>query len=206
MSFATHDVLNQPPALVDYNLFSSDGALADAVRREAAGWAEGKLTSFGQVLGRSETIEWGFQANLHPPILQAFDRYGGRRDTVEFHPAYHSLMELAIGEGLHCSPWSEPQPGAHVARAAQTYMLGQIEPGVLCPITMTYAVVPTLKREPSIAREWLPRLFSRQYDPRFLSISKKTGVMMGMGMTEKQGGSDLRVNTTSATPTNAAPT
>lgn len=200
MNFVTHEVLNQPPALVDYDLFTSDGALVDAVRREAAGWAEEKLASFGQVLGRSETIEWGFQANRHQPLLQAFDRYGGRRDTVEFHPAYHSLMELAIGEGLHCSPWSEPRPGAHVARAAQMYLLGQIESGVLCPITMTYAVVPTLNREPSIAREWLPRLFSRQYDPRFSPATEKTGVMMGMGMTEKQGGSDLRANTTRATP------
>jgi putative acyl-CoA dehydrogenase len=198
--FATHEVMNQPPPLVDYDLFSSDRALQEAVRREGADWAEPRLAGFGQALGRAETIEWGFQANRNPPVLQSFDRYGQRRDAVEFHPAWHSLMALAIGEGVHTGPWAEPRPGAQVARAAQVYMQCQIEAGVQCPITMTYGVVPALRRQADIAAEWLPRLFSRRYDQRFRPAAEKTGALMGMGMTEKQGGSDLRSNSTRAEP------
>jgi putative acyl-CoA dehydrogenase len=198
--FATHEVMNQPPPLVDYDLFGSDRALQEAVRREDADWAAPSLAGFGQALGRAETIEWGFQANRNPPVLQSFDRYGQRRDAVEFHPAWHSLMALAIGEGVHTGPWAEPRPGAHVARAAQVYMQCQIEAGVQCPITMTYGVVPALRRQADIAAEWLPRLFSRRYDKRFRPAAEKTGALMGMGMTEKQGGSDLRTNSTRAAP------
>jgi putative acyl-CoA dehydrogenase len=198
--FATHEVMNQPPPLVDYDLFGSDRALQEAVRREGADWAAPSLAGFGQALGRAETIEWGFQANRNPPVLQSFDRYGQRRDAVEFHPAWHSLMALAIGEGVHTGPWAEPRPGAHVARAAQVYMQCQIEAGVQCPITMTYGVVPALRRQADIAAEWLPRLFSRRYDPRLRPAAEKTGALMGMGMTEKQGGSDLRTNSTRAEP------
>ena len=199
-SFATHEVLNQPPPLVDYDLFSSDRALQEAARREGADWALARLAGFGQALGRAETIEWGFQANRNTPVLQSFDRYGQRRDAVEFHPAWHSLMALAVGEGVHTGPWAEPRPGAHVARAAQVYMQCQIEAGVQCPITMTYGVVPALRRQADIAAEWLPRLFTRRYDPRFRPAAEKTGALMGMGMTEKQGGSDLRSNSTRAEP------
>jgi putative acyl-CoA dehydrogenase len=199
-AFATHEVLNQPPPLVDYNVFTSDRALQEAVEREGGGWALEHLAGFGQALGRAETIEWGFQANRNPPVLQGFDRYGQRRDTVEFHPAWHSLMALAVGEGVHTGPWAEPRPGAHVARAAQVYLQCQIEAGVQCPITMTYGVVPALRRQGDLAQEWLPRLFSRRYDPRFRPAGEKTGALMGMGMTEKQGGSDLRSNTTRAEP------
>jgi putative acyl-CoA dehydrogenase len=199
-SFATHEVMNQPPPLVDYDLFTSDRALQEAVRREGADWAAPSLARFGRSLGSAETIEWGFQANRHPPVLQSFDRYGGRRDAVEFHPAWHSLMALAVGEGVHTGPWAEPRQGAHVARAAQVYMQCQIEAGVQCPITMTYGVVPALKRQADLAAEWLPRLFSRTYDPRFRPAAEKTGALMGMGMTEKQGGSDLRSNSTRAAP------
>ncbi|HZB90957.1 MAG TPA: isovaleryl-CoA dehydrogenase [Stellaceae bacterium] len=198
--FATHEVMNQPPPLVDYDLYATDRALQEAVRREGASWAEERLAGFGQALGRAETIEWGFQANRNPPVLQSFDRYGQRRDAVEFHPAWHSLMALAIGEGVHTGPWAEPRPGAHVARAAQVYLQCQIEAGVQCPITMTYGVVPALRRQADIAAEWLPRLFSRRYDPRFRPAGEKTGALMGMGMTEKQGGSDLRSNSTRAEP------
>ncbi|MGO8916919.1 MAG: isovaleryl-CoA dehydrogenase [Stellaceae bacterium] len=198
--FATHEVFNQPPPLVDYNLFTSDGALQDAVAREGGGWALERLTGFGQALGRAETIDWGFQVNRTPPVLQSFDRYGRRRDTVEFHPAWHSLMALAVAEGVHTGPWAEPRPGAHVARAAQVYMQCQIEAGVQCPITMTYGVVPALRRQSELAEVWLPRLFSRRYDPRFRPAGEKTGALMGMGMTEKQGGSDLRSNATRAEP------
>jgi putative acyl-CoA dehydrogenase len=203
-SFATHEVFNQPPPLVDYNVFASDRALVEAVEREGGGWAKERLSAFGARLGRGETIEWGFQANRNPPTLQTFDRFGKRRDTVEFHPAYHQLMALAVDAGVHTAPWAEPRAGAHVARGATVYMLCQIEASVQCPITMTYGVVPALRRQADIAAEWLPRLYSRRYDPRFLPARQKTGALMGMGMTEKQGGSDLRGNTTRAEPEGAA--
>jgi putative acyl-CoA dehydrogenase len=196
--FATHEVSNQPPPLLDYDLFVSDRALGEAVAREGGGWAVANLSAFGRRLGRAETIEWGFQANRNPPVLQSFDRFGHRRDAVEFHPAWHSLMALAVADGVHTAPWAEPRVGAHVARGASVYMLCQIEAGVQCPITMTYGVVPALRHQAEIAEEWLPRLFSRRYDPRFLPATQKTGALMGMGMTEKQGGSDLRGNTTRA--------
>jgi putative acyl-CoA dehydrogenase len=198
--FTTHEVFNQPPPLADYDLFGSDRALKEAVAREGGGWAADRLADFGRRLGRAETIEWGFQANRNPPVLQTFDRFGGRRDAVEFHPAWHSLMALAVGEGVHTAPWAEPKPGAHVARAATVLMLCQIEAGVQCPITMTYGAVPAVRQQAAIATEWLPRLYSRRYDPRFRPAKEKTGALMGMGMTEKQGGSDLRGNTTRAEP------
>ncbi|HXZ00955.1 MAG TPA: isovaleryl-CoA dehydrogenase [Stellaceae bacterium] len=198
--FATHEVFNQPPPLVDYNVFTSDRALQEAVEREGGGWAAERLAGFGRALGSAQTIDWGVQANRNPPVLQSFDRYGRRRDTIEFHPAWHSLMALAVGEGVHTGPWAEPRPGAHVARAAQVYMQCQTEAGVQCPITMTYGVVPALRRESALAQEWLPRLYSRRYDPRFLPPGEKTGALMGMGLTEKQGGSDLRSNSTRADP------
>jgi putative acyl-CoA dehydrogenase len=198
--FETHEVLNQPPPLVDYDLFGSDRALGEAVVREGAEWALGELGDFGRRLGRAETIEAGRLANAYPPVARLFDRYGRRIDEVEFHPAWHELMTLAIGEGLHTRPWSEPKPGAHVARAAGVILMVQVEAGVQCPTTMTYGVVPALKKAPALAAEWLPRLYSRQYDKRVIPASQKTGVLMGMGMTEKQGGSDLRANMTRATP------
>jgi putative acyl-CoA dehydrogenase len=197
---ATHEVFNQPPLLVDYNLFSSDRVLLEATEREGAPWATGDLARLGATLGRRETIEAGFAANENPPRLRSFDRYGNRRDEVEFHPAYHEMLGLAVEHGLHCSPWAEPKPGAHVARAAGTYMLTQVESGVYCPIAMTYGSVPTLRRDAAIAAEWLPRVFSRSYDRRFRPLAQKTGALLGMGMTEKQGGSDLRANTTRAEP------
>ncbi|HJT07124.1 MAG TPA: isovaleryl-CoA dehydrogenase, partial [Stellaceae bacterium] len=201
--FTTHDVENQPPPLVNFDLFQSDRALHEAVAREGGGWAGDSLGDFGRLLGRAETIEWGFQANRNPPVLHSFDRFGRRRDAVEFHPAWHSLMSLAVGAGVHTAPWAEPKPGAHVARAATVHMLCQIEAGVQCPITMTYGVVPALKQQPDLAQHWLPRLYSRHYDPRFLPAEQKTGALMGMGMTEKQGGSDLRANTSRAEPDGA---
>ncbi|MGH7125923.1 MAG: acyl-CoA dehydrogenase family protein, partial [Stellaceae bacterium] len=197
---ATHEVFNQSPPLVDYNLFSGDRALSEAVEREGAGWAAADLTRLGGIFGRQDTIEAGFAANANPPRLMPFDRYGNRRDEVEFHPAYHVMLGLAVEHGLHSAPWAEPKPGAHVARAAGTYMLTQVESGVYCPVAMTYGSVPTLKREAAIAAEWLPRVLSRVYDRRFRPAAEKTGALLGMGMTEKQGGSDLRANTTRALP------
>ena len=177
--------------------------LPGAIELEGAGWAAAELAAFGRVLGSARTIAAGVLANRNPPILHAYDRYGNRRDEVEFHPAWHDLMRLAVGQGLHSAPWADPKPGAHVARAAGVYMMCQIEAGVQCPVTMTYGAVPALKTQPDIADIWLPRLYSRAYDQRFRPASEKTGALIGMGMTEKQGGSDLRANTTRAEPLGA---
>jgi putative acyl-CoA dehydrogenase len=198
--FETHKVSNQSPPLVDYDLFSSDPILAEAVAEGGAGWAAGALTDFGCRLGSAGTLALGAAANRNPPVLHAFDRYGNRRDEVEFHPAWHALLALAMAEGLHSAPWAEPGPGAHVARAAGVYLMCQVEAGVQCPVTMTYGSVPALRRQPSIAAEWLPRIWSRAYDARFLPAERKTATLIGMGMTENQGGSDLRANTTIAEP------
>jgi putative acyl-CoA dehydrogenase len=203
--FSTHEVFNQPPPLVDYDLFSSDRVLAEGVQREGEEWATPNLAAFGRRLGSAEVIEWGFQANRATPVLQSFDRFGRHRDVVEFHPAWHDLMALAVSEGLHTGPWAEAKPAAHVARAAQVYMQCQIEAGVQCPITMTYGAVPALRQQAGIAAEWLPRLYSRRYDGRFRPAREKVGALMGMGMTEKQGGSDLRTNATAATPPDGGP-
>lgn len=195
-----HSVTNQSPPLVDYNLFSTDPVLAGIVAAEGADWATDGLTAFGEHLGQADTLAQGDLANRNPPILHAFDRYGRRLDEVEFHPAWHRLMAMAVGQGLHSAPWVEPQPGAHVARAAGVYLMCQVEAGVQCPVTMTYGAVPALKHQPEIAAEWLPRLYSRSYDQRFRPAAEKSGALIGMGMTEKQGGSDLRANITHADP------
>jgi putative acyl-CoA dehydrogenase len=192
------EVTNQPPPLVNYNLLLRDTVLREALRREHAEWAEGDLTRFGERLGTSEAISWGFDANRNAPALRAFDRYGRRVDEVEFHPAWHELLTVAMGAGLHCSPWAEPKRGAHVARAVGSYMLAQTESGVYCPISMTYGSVSTLKHAPEIADEWLPRIFSRHYDRRFVPAAQKTSALIGMAMTENQGGSDLRANVSRA--------
>src|SRR5215470_8408029 len=194
------EVQNQPPPLEPYNLFASDAVLGEAVQREGAGWAKGELTDLGATLGEPETIRLGFDANRFPPQLRSLDRYGHRLDEVEFHPAWHELLTIALADGLHSSPWADPKPGAHVARAAGTYMLGQIESGVYCPIAMTYGSVPSLRHAPALASEWLPRIFSRDYDRNFRPVQQKTSALLGMGMTENQGGSDLRTNTTQAKP------
>ncbi|HLA20691.1 MAG TPA: isovaleryl-CoA dehydrogenase, partial [Pseudolabrys sp.] len=189
-----------PPPLEPYNLFASDAVLREAVRREGAQWAESELNTLGATLGTPETIQLGFAANANTPTLRTLDRFGHRLDEVEFHPAWHELMGLALKAGLHSSPWATPQPGAHVARAAGCYMLGQIESGVYCPLAMTYGSVPTLRRAPAIAKEWLPRIFARDYDRRFRPAKEKTAALIGMGLTENQGGSDLRTNSTRAEP------
>jgi len=194
------EVANQPPPLEPYNLLASDAVLRDAVKREGAGWAEKDLAAFGATLGQPETVQLGFDANRFTPQLKTLDRYGHRLDEVEFHPAWHALLTIALKAGLHSSPWAEPKPGAHVARAAGTYMLGQIEAGVYCPLAMTYGSVPTLRNAPETAKQWLPKIYGRDYDRRFIPAKDKTAVLLGMGMTENQGGSDLRTNTTRAEP------
>ena len=194
------EVSNQPPPLEPYNLFASDTVLRAAVTREQAGWAEDGLAALGATLGKPETIQFGFEANKYPPVLRTLDRFGHRVDEVEFHPAWHELTAIALRAGLHSSPWAAPKAGAHVARAAGTYMLNQIESGVYCPLAMTYGSVPALRHAPGVAAQWLPKIFGRDYDKRFRPVREKSAALLGMGMTENQGGSDLRTNSTRAEP------
>jgi putative acyl-CoA dehydrogenase len=197
---ATHEVLNQPPALVDWNPFVRDLPLVAAVRRHCGSDELADLERFGARVGSAEVIDWGFLANRYPPELHTHDRFGYRADEVTYHPAYHHLMRLGISEGIHSRPWAAPDPGSHVARAARHYLLTQAEAGVLCPITMTFAAIPALAAEPSLEAEWSPRILSTVYDPRSLPATDKSGVTIGMAMTEKQGGSDVRANTTRGEP------
>jgi putative acyl-CoA dehydrogenase len=196
----THEVLNQPQPLINYNLFQTDRALAEALHREGAGWAEKLLQEFGQKLGTEEVIHWGFQANENVPVLHTHDRFGNRIDEVEFHPAWHNLMHLSVQLGIHSLPWREKKDGAHVARAAFFMLSAENEMGHLCPISMTYSIIPALRKQPNLAMKWESKILSSDYDPRFLPASQKKGLICGMAMTEKQGGSDVRANTTRAEP------
>ncbi|MCB1675620.1 MAG: acyl-CoA dehydrogenase family protein, partial [Halioglobus sp.] len=196
----THQVENMPPVLENYNLFTGDETLREAVRREGAAWAQDDLAAFGGRCGSARWIERGFEANRVKPVLETHDRYGRRIDRVVFHPAYHELMASSLAQGLAGSPWAQPQAGAHVARAAGSYMMVQVEAGHGCPVTMTFASVPTLQKQPDIAQRWLPKVLSRDYDPRNVPHTQKQAVTVGMAMTEKQGGSDVRRNTTRACP------
>ena len=198
--FDTHEVLNQAPPLVDIDLFRGDPALAEAVSREGGEWAVPGLQVLGAKAGSAEVLALGPLANANPPVLRAFDRYGRRQDRVEFHPAWHELLAILCAEGVHASPWAESRPGAHVARAARFVMMNRVEAGSLCPVTMTFGSVPAIRRDPEIAAAWLPKVLSRRYDPGFRPASEKTGCLVGMGMTEKQGGSDVRANATQAEP------
>jgi putative acyl-CoA dehydrogenase len=196
----THEVVNVGRELVDYNPYLADLALQEAVRREGAAAAHESLVGFGKRVGSAEYIELGAVANRVPPELDTHDRFGNRVDLVRFHPAYHTLMKTAIEHGLHSSPWTEPGPGAHVARAAHYYLQSQVEAGHGCPITMTFAAVPSLRTTPALARQWEPRITARIYDPRNVPDAEKQGLTIGMAMTEKQGGSDVRANSTRAYP------
>jgi putative acyl-CoA dehydrogenase len=200
---ATHESDNHPDDLVDYDLFSTNLALVDALGREGASAAQDTLRRLGARLGTRAMFALGDAANRNPPVLKIFDRFGHRRDEVEFHPAWHELMSELVAEGLHTSPWAEPRAGAHVERAAAYLLWGEVENGTQCPATMTYGAVPTLVRQADDFKEWLPRLLSRHYDERLVPIAQKRGALMGMGMTEKQGGSDVRSNTTRAVATGA---
>ncbi|MCL4811492.1 MAG: isovaleryl-CoA dehydrogenase [Vicinamibacteraceae bacterium] len=196
----THEVVNVGRELEDYNLYAADLALREAVAREGAGWAEAGLEAFGAAIGAAGYLEHGRLANRFPPELETHDRFGRRLDLVTFHPSYHALMTTAVEHGLHCSPWAEPGPGAHVARAAKFYLHTQVEAGHGCPISMTFAVLPALRLQPDVAAEWEPRVCSRVYDARNVPAALKSGITVGMAMTEKQGGSDVRANTTRAHP------
>ena len=194
----THEVTNQPPPLVDYNLYDCDPVLREALHREGGGWAEEKVRAFGAVLGSEHSLALGEAANRFVPELHAFDRYGQRIDEVEFHPAYHELMALGIEHELHSIAWRAEQPGGHVVHTALEYLLIQVEAGVCCPLTMTNAAVPILRRNQPLAREWEPKILSSHYDPHAVPVFEKQGATIGMAMTEKQGGSDVRANTTRA--------
>jgi len=199
----THSVENVVRELVDFNLYLQDAALQEAVRREGAAWAHEDLAAFGALTGSGEYLTLGALANRYGPELETHDRFGNRIDLVTFHPAYHSLMKTSIENGLHSSPWTEPKPGAHVARAARTYMHTQVDAGHGCPITMTFAAIPSLRTTPELARNWEPKITARIYDPRNVPYADKLGLTIGMAMTEKQGGSDVRANTTRAYPIGA---
>ncbi len=200
----THEVFNVGRALVDYNMYRQDIALVEAVHREGAAWADEALHAFGSMVGSADYLELGALANQNPPVLDTHDRFGHRVDLVKFHPAYHQLLNTAIEHGLHASPWMDPKPGAHVARAAHYYLHYQVEAGHACPVTMTFASVPALSTTPELAAHWIPRILTPHYDPRNVGDAQKTGLTIGMAMTEKQGGSDVRANTTRAYPAELA--
>ncbi len=200
----THEVVNVGSELVDYDMYRQDAALVEAVHREGAGWADDALGEFGRLAGSADYLELGVLANRFQPELETHDRFGHRIDLVKFHPAYHQLMRTAIERGIHSSPWTDPQRGAHVARAARFYLQGQVEAGHCCPVTMTFAAVPSLQTPPPLADAWLPRITARSYDPRNVPDAQKAGLTIGMAMTEKQGGSDVRANTTRAFPVGTA--
>jgi len=193
----THDVTNQPPPFENVNLFTSDVALQEAVERAGAATHRERVAAFGARCGSAEVAEWAMQANNNPPQLRPFDRYGKRIDEVEFHPAYHQLMALGIGAGVSSAAWSGVAAG-HVLHTALEFLMAQAEPGVCCPMTMTYAALAALKHAPDLLHEWKPRILASEYDGSSQPVQAKRGATIGMAMTEKQGGSDVRANTTRA--------
>src|SRR4029077_13689839 len=201
-TYSPEAVFNQPPPLENYNLFDSDCALREAVHREGGGWIDSEARRLGELLGKPEIINLGVLANRFAPELRTHDRFGYRIDEVAYHPAYHELMRIGIEARTHSLPWLEHKSGAHVARAALAFLRHQIEEGTSCPLTMTFAAIPSLRLQPELATEWEPQALSSVYDPRSIPVSQKHGALFGMGMTERQGGSDVRANTTLAEPVN----
>jgi putative acyl-CoA dehydrogenase len=197
----THQVVNQVPALEGRNLFLDNVPVVEALEREGAGWARERAVEVGASWG-AEPMRWGFEANEHPPVLHTHDRQGHRIDEVEFHPAWHALMARAAAHELHSLPWRSDRRGAHVARAALYQCAIQAEAGFACPITMTFAAVPALRAQPELAATWEPLLTAPAYDPELRVAADKPAALCGMAMTEKQGGSDVRANTTVAQPLN----
>jgi putative acyl-CoA dehydrogenase len=203
----THTVANQPPPLVGLDVFASNLPLVEATEREGAGWIAERASALGRFVGEEGGPQdlWGRLANEHKPVLHTHDRYGNRIDEVEFHPAWHQLMKMGVEHELHALPWRSAEPSAHTARAA-IYMTGmQAEAGYACPITMTFAVVPALRAQPELAAEWEPLVTATTYDPRSIPAAEKGSAIAGMAMTEKQGGSDVRANTTYARPLDGSP-
>lgn len=204
MTATTHTVTNQVPPLVGYDVFSGDRALAEGLERHAApevlDEARAELSALGLAAGSARVQEWGTRANENPPKLRTYDRYGHRIDEVEFHPAWHQLLDGAVSAGL-TDAWG--RRGGHLRRAAGFFVWTQAEAGNGCPLSMTHAAVPALRTDPALAAEWEPRLTSHRYEPGLRPAAEKAGALFGMGMTEKQGGSDVRANTTAATPLDA---
>ncbi len=201
----THEVLNQPPPLQGHDVLATDRALTEALLRHSGQQHLPGLARLGRLAGTAEVRTWGAQANTFLPVLRAFDRYGHRIDEVDFHPSWHSLMEVAVDHGLHGTPWTQPvATGAHVRRAVGFMIWSQVEAGHGCPISMTYAAIPALRTDPTLAEVWEPRLSARTYDFGLRPPPDKLGCIAGMAMTEKQGGSDVRANTTRAEPTTEA--
>jgi len=203
MTHPTHTVENQPPPLADVNLYAIDRPLSEGMAREGGGWGKNEVAALGVRVGSHAYQETIRKANATLPVLRTHDRFGNRLDEVEFSDAWHELLTVAKGAGIASLPWAEPKPGAHVVRAALHYVYGQGEQGPMCPIAMTFAAVPALRHQPEIAAEWEPRLIDTHYDRRFIPAKTKTSVLMGMAMTEKQGGSDVRANSTKAKPLGA---
>lgn len=194
----THEVFNQPPQLHNYDLMAAEPGLVDALERHGAATMVDQVRDFGRRVASTEVYEWGFLANRNPPVLHTHDRFGHRLDRVDFHPAWHHLLSLAVGNGLHSLPWEPDRKAGHLTRTVLTFLASQIEAGHFCPISMTFAVLPALRVQPEVAAVWEGRVLSRSYDPSFRPASDKNGALMGMGMTEKQGGSDVRATTTIA--------
>jgi putative acyl-CoA dehydrogenase len=198
IALGTHAVTNQVAPLVGHNLYTSDRTLTEAVRRESAGWAEAELSRLGAVLGGEEALGWGFEANENEPVLHTHNAAGNRRDEVVFHPAWHHLMRTSVEARIHSLPWVDARVGAHVARAALLMITAENEVGHTCPISMTFSCVAALRGDADLARVWEAQIVAAHYDPRFRPAKEKMGILVGMGMTEKQGGSDVRANTTRA--------
>ena len=203
----THDVTNQPGAFAPRNLYATDTALREAVRREAGDWLDARMEKLGAIVGSERVLELGEQANRFPPEFTPFDRYGRRLDEARFHPAYHELMALAMEHDIHDLPWIEEQAkGRHLGHMAMLALFTQAEAGTMCPINMTYASVPALRWQPDVTQPWLDRLIGGRYDADLKPIDRKAGITLGMAMTEKQGGSDVRANATKAYPDRRRPT
>ena len=200
----THEVENMPPYMGNQDLWKNDKNLRDAVNREGAGWAEKNLSAFGHLMGSTEMFDHAEKANKNPPELKAFDQYGNRINYVDYHPSYHHLLGVAIKNEIPSFAWNHKKEGSQVAHMALTYMFNQVEGGVMCPMAMTYSVIPALKHNRDLEAQWLPKVLSNQYDDRDIPIDQKLGGTIGMFMTEKQGGSDVRANSTRAKPVSSS--
>jgi putative acyl-CoA dehydrogenase len=198
--YATHEVLNQPPPLAGYDAYGSDAVLRSIVRTFDADWAAPRLAAAGRTVGSAHVEELAREANRHGPELRTHDRFGHRVDRIDFHPAWHELMGLAMGQETHALAWTEARAGAQVARAGLSYLWNQGENGICCPMGMTFASIPALRHDNALYDEWAPHILKPAYDDRPIYAKQKRGVTVGMGMTEKQGGSDLRATITTARP------